>query len=908
MNLILSSRRRLYISYLYFFFGSLVLFISTTLVGQTTLKGIVSSNEDDVPIVSAQVIVYSTNGEEIIATAITDSNGKYQLSIDGFKEVKLEAIALFYTKQSKLLYLQDGELLENIELMPKAFELNEVSIKAKRPMVVKKDTVTYDADFYARGDEVVAEDLLRAIPGVDVSSDGKITVNGREVEKVMVDNDDFFEKGYRTMTKSLRAALIEEVEVLDHYSNMSLLKGFEQSDKVALNLKLKPTVKLQTFGDLIGEGDIANPGDFSGHVDLINLKGTSKYYSLLTANNLGNPPIDALGNLWKSPLPTENSLISYEEQISPLASVRVMQPSFRFNRTVANEAVATSISNIIHLNEKITLRPLIAGVVDNRFADVEQFESLKIGEALTIDNLRGNQVANYGRQIMGRLDIYANLHENTHLTSRTSFRAEKQDIKNKLSLNEVVNDEFLDNRFQTFNQRLTCLRKLNSKLAWLFTAYCGWETTPQHYSIFNNPFLPVLSSQVEQNGLTQISRSTRPHLQLESHLFLREDEKLERSLELVVGAKANQHNLFHELIASRETNQGLEPSRVSSNSVSLNNQESYLAGIFNRQQGKLTYQLKAGLHFFHSSRLDSSDIRLDYRRIFLLPTLTLKYRLGKKELFSFNASRQVKTPSLVSVLPFAYINNNGSIRSGDANIQQLPHYQTSLVHTHGNFTDRFTLNNIISFRYDHQYLSESTDIFDDFIYQETLRLQGRKVLQISSSTSQYFPGLRNSLKVLVSGSMMSFADEIQRQATRREITSRVGTGGVELRSAFRGSVNYHLGYSHTLSSFAGVAGSAYEEKRLFADLSVRASTRLKAGLVFESYVFRNENTLPTQLWLLDGSCSYTLKNKKIVFTLLLRNLLDQQTFQTVSNSPLFTTRTRYDLLPRSIRVGARLLL
>lgn len=201
------------------------LFNFNSLQGQSELFGQIIEQETGKPVVSAQVIVYSTKDNSLVSSTISDVTGAYLLTIDQYKEVRVEVSALFFQPISEMYKPKPGRAELNFRLSSKVMKLNEVAIVAKRPVKINNDTTIYDAAYFSRGDEVVAEDLLKSIPGVAVSQDGKITIRGREVEKVMIDSDDFFEKGYRTLTKSLRASFIEAVEVLEHYSNMSLLKG-----------------------------------------------------------------------------------------------------------------------------------------------------------------------------------------------------------------------------------------------------------------------------------------------------------------------------------------------------------------------------------------------------------------------------------------------------------------------------------------------------------------------------------------------------------------------------------------------------------------------------------------------------------------------------------------------------------
>ena len=75
------------------------------------------------------------------------------------------------------------------------------------------------------------EDLLKKMPGVEVDSEGKITVNGKEVKKVMVDGKEFFSDDPKVASKNLPAKMIDKLQVLDKKSDMAQMTGFDDGRK-----------------------------------------------------------------------------------------------------------------------------------------------------------------------------------------------------------------------------------------------------------------------------------------------------------------------------------------------------------------------------------------------------------------------------------------------------------------------------------------------------------------------------------------------------------------------------------------------------------------------------------------------------------------------------------------------------
>ncbi|MDR3137621.1 MAG: TonB-dependent receptor [Tannerellaceae bacterium] len=131
------------------------------------------------------------------------------------------------------------------------FALGEVTVVAKAPEVsVRNDTMVYNADSYKVGEGQVLEDLLKKMPGVEVSDEGTITVNGKTVKRIMVDGKEFFSADPKVASKNLPSNMVDKVQVLDKLSDMSRMTGFNDGDEeTVINLTVKPGMKQGWFGN-----------------------------------------------------------------------------------------------------------------------------------------------------------------------------------------------------------------------------------------------------------------------------------------------------------------------------------------------------------------------------------------------------------------------------------------------------------------------------------------------------------------------------------------------------------------------------------------------------------------------------------------------------------------------------------
>ncbi len=135
--------------------------------------------------------------------------------------------------------------------MDEGLRLQTAVITGKAPeVVVRNDTTEYNADSFKVAEGSVLEDLLKKMPGVEVDDDGNVTVNGKEISKIMVDGKEFFSDDPKIASKNLPAKMIDKVQVLDKKSDMAQMTGFDDGEEeTVLNLTVKPGMKQGWFGN-----------------------------------------------------------------------------------------------------------------------------------------------------------------------------------------------------------------------------------------------------------------------------------------------------------------------------------------------------------------------------------------------------------------------------------------------------------------------------------------------------------------------------------------------------------------------------------------------------------------------------------------------------------------------------------
>jgi len=201
------------------------------------------------PLEYANVLALPESEGEAVVFSITDENGSYKLLLRPDTPYNIEISYLGYKNISVLVTLLE-ETVRDFILKPQNENLDEVVITKRLPVLVKKDTITYRPDAFITGNERKLREVLKKLPGVEVDRAGNVTVNGKKVDQLLIEGKTFFTGDTKLGVNNIPADAIDEIVALDNYSEIPFLKGLSESDKLALNIKLKAGKKKFVFGDI----------------------------------------------------------------------------------------------------------------------------------------------------------------------------------------------------------------------------------------------------------------------------------------------------------------------------------------------------------------------------------------------------------------------------------------------------------------------------------------------------------------------------------------------------------------------------------------------------------------------------------------------------------------------------------
>jgi len=192
-----------------------------------------------------------------------------------------------YVEQFSLDSIKTMHDFGEVSMILKSKLLSEVLIKGTRAAIkIKGDTTEYNAAAFKIQPNAKVEDLLKQLPGIQVDKDGKITAEGQEVKKVLVDGEEFFGDDPTLVTKNIRADMVDKVQVYDKKSDQATFTGIDDGQKTkTINIKLKEDKKNGYFGK--AEAGAGSDGYYEGQLLFNKFTAKQKFSAYATVGNDG---------------------------------------------------------------------------------------------------------------------------------------------------------------------------------------------------------------------------------------------------------------------------------------------------------------------------------------------------------------------------------------------------------------------------------------------------------------------------------------------------------------------------------------------------------------------------------------------------------------------------------------------
>ncbi|MCF6241559.1 MAG: hypothetical protein L3J74_09470 [Bacteroidales bacterium] len=236
--------------------------------------------------------VYVSLNNKVLGYTFADEKGYFVVEYQTDKDSVVLNISRIGFKKKVLKISTDIKYIKaKLDVSDKT-EFKEIVVTAdKKAIIDRGDTIKYAVSAFADGTEINAEDILAKLPGITVDKkSGKIKYQGKEIKKILLDGDDLTDNNYKVLSKNLAAEWLDEVEILQHFTDTRLYHGIKKSEEIAINLRLKEDAKAPLFGSVeVGIGGWRKPDKYLAKAELLSYL---KKLKIFTHGEMSNTGVD----------------------------------------------------------------------------------------------------------------------------------------------------------------------------------------------------------------------------------------------------------------------------------------------------------------------------------------------------------------------------------------------------------------------------------------------------------------------------------------------------------------------------------------------------------------------------------------------------------------------------------------
>lgn len=886
-----------------------ILFIALLLVAnfsyaQIILEGVVKDSLNR-PLELANIIAINEKTSDLESYAITDELGRYQLELGGNTTYNLQISYIGMKTLEQKLATQEENITKDFSLVTDN-ALDAVELIYEMPVTIRGDTVVYNADSFNTGTERKLEDVLKNLPGVIINENGQIEVEGKVVNKLMVNGKDFFDGDTKLATKNIPSKAVDKIQVLRNYSEVGQLRSVSNNqDNVALNIKLKEGKENFWFGNITAGGGVApdkelyllqpklfyySPkyslnfiGDLNntGEValtrrDIRNFGGgfRSPSRSSGTSIDLGNNSLNFLTNQ-DNALEIENKLATGNFSYSPKKGLD-LSGFLIYN---SSRILSKEISFVQYTNTEL-------GIPDET---TERSSKERSNQGLL--KLSASYQPNLSNQldydVLGRI---SNDRQNQNLFSSVVGTTVQLDEVAPFSINQNINYYYTLNENNIFSFEAQHLFKdedpfYNAVLPNNPDGADAFDTTAEALGLnttLNNYNL----------GQNRRIKSNQLDAKLDYYNILNARSNINITLGTILSRQQFNSNIFQFLengskfTPSPNFNNGL-----ATNDVEYNFSDVYLGFHYRLKTGKFTLTPGFSVHAYANN---NTQVEETYKDNFLriLPDFETRIQFKKNEALTLRYDMRNQFTDITRLAEGVVLNGYNSIQFGEPDLQNALSHNVSLFYSSFNlfnYTNVFARaaysSNIDQVRSltNFENVIRTSTFFNSNFADENFNISGR--------VQRTFGKLITSLNAGFNYSKIN--QFIQGQQSLNEGFTQTYTPGI--RTNFKEAPNVNLGYRYSVTN--NNQGSR-KTKFVTNAPSIEFDAYIKKTITFRTnYTYTNQDlgngaSQSFQNW--DATISYRKdRDAKLEYEIKATNILDidSQVRNSANNLSVFTSET-----------------
>jgi len=460
---------------------------------QQTISGTVHVDKTLHPVPFASVNILSEN--KIIAFKPTDKDGRFSITLTKeYADAYLQINHLTYEKFELKLGPQASNL--RIALVPKNNLLQDVIVKSKPKVTRSNDTISYDVGSFAKEEDRNIGDVIKRLPGMEVTESGLIKYQDKTVSKLYIDGDDLLENRYGIGTRTIPHKMVKDIQVLDNHEHYKVLKNKRFTDDVAINLVIKDDAKLKLTGQAkIGVG---TPNLYDPELNSILFNKKVKMLNVLSGNNTGK---DLSGDIVGSNQSSLLAKFSSSAINNLLATSTTGSPNIPKNNYYFNNTGSLNTNNLYNLKNGWQLKSNIQVLYDTDKQNNASSTQYLLDEGDVYFNEQNHSKT---AKWLGTANLSASTNtEKKYASNALSFEYEKRAITALLTNSSSQIDQFQKHHIKGFSNLFSYIPQLKNNDIIAINWSLNYGSKPQSLQIYPGVFPEILNDSIPYKSSRQ---------------------------------------------------------------------------------------------------------------------------------------------------------------------------------------------------------------------------------------------------------------------------------------------------------------------------------------------------------------------------------------------------------------------
>ena len=199
-----------------------------------TISGQVIDADMKEPMLQTTIQLFNATDSVFVGGTVTDQKGNFSLEVpsSGTYRLKISSIGYETLERELTLRRNENQVLGVLLMETESIMLKEAVVTGRAAqVVVRKDTILYNPEAYRTPEGSPIEELIKRIPGAEVDEDGNITINGKQVKKILLDGKEFMLGDVETALKNIPVSIIQNLKFYDQQSDQARITGIEDGEK-----------------------------------------------------------------------------------------------------------------------------------------------------------------------------------------------------------------------------------------------------------------------------------------------------------------------------------------------------------------------------------------------------------------------------------------------------------------------------------------------------------------------------------------------------------------------------------------------------------------------------------------------------------------------------------------------------